>query len=134
MTRPHALLSTRQQDEVGCTSEDSRRKWQRRGGSNVFDATSPRQPSNNAKPKPKLNMNRELLILHGLTKDMKAWLEELPDIGITAKRDEYELQVAFRSWIAYLEQIKDVVGGDDVMLFPKKKKSREQSAHSNQNK
>ena len=57
---------------------------------------------------------------------MKAWLEELPDIGITAKRDEYELQVAFRSWIAYLEQIKDVVGGDDVMLFPKKKKSREQ--------
>ena len=67
-------------------------------------------------------MNRELLILHGLTKDMKAWLEELPDIGITAKRDEYELQVAFRSWIAYLEQIKDVVRGDDAPLFPKKKK------------
>jgi len=84
--------------------------------------------------KNRIHMNRQLLTLHGLTKHMTEWLKELSDIGITHKQDEYELRVAFRSWIARLEQMKDEVRGDgDVLGLKKFKKSREQDAHSNQN-
>ena len=63
---------------------------------------------------------------------MTEWLKELSDIGITHKQDEYELRVAFRSWIARLEQMKDEVRGDDVLpLVSKLKKSREQDTHTN---
>ena len=78
-------------------------------------------------------MNGELIKLNAVTGQMTKWLKELPDIGIAHKRDEYELQVAFRSWLAYLEKVKDAVRGDDESLWENIKQSREQDAHSNQN-
>lgn len=64
-------------------------------------------------------MNGKLITLNTVTGQMTKWLKELPDIGIAHKQDEYELQVAFRSWLAYLEKVKDAVSSDYESLWEK---------------